>query len=154
MKRTVLQSLVAALFRRYEVASIPAYRLKETGGVFITGGPEQAVTVLQNSPAAFTGTTAGNGVYVLGDFNVSVWGVFVGTAVVEQSADGGVTWVQEVNRFTNQPVSFTVPGALSLYESEPGIQYRLRCSAFTSGTINWRIAAGTNREFQQAQRLT
>lgn len=123
-------------------------------GIFVAGGLEEAVTVLQNSPAAFTGTTSGNGVFVLGDFNVSVWGVFVATVVLEQSSDGGVTWIPEISRFNNVAVSFNAPGALTVIEPEPGVQYRLRCSAFTSGTVNWRIAAGTNVQANIGQRLT
>jgi hypothetical protein len=123
-------------------------------GQVASGGPDLAQTVLQNSPGAFTGATAGNGVFVLGDFNVQIWGTFVATVVLEQSSDGGVTWVPEVSRFTNTAISFNAPAALSVIEPEPGVQYRLRCSAFTSGTVNWRIAAGTNVQANIGQRLT
>lgn len=123
-------------------------------GIFVAGGLEQAATVLQNSPAAFTAATSGNGVFVLGDFNVSVWGVFVATVVLEQSSDGGVTWIPEISRFTTVAVSLNAPGALTVIEPEPGVQYRLRCSAFTSGTVNWRISAGTNVQANIGQRLT
>ena len=73
-------------------------------------------------------------------FNIAVSGVFVGTLVLECSFDGGTTAIP-VNRYcTNTAVSYTAPGNEVLPCPEGGVQYRWRCSAYTSGTANYRLS--------------
>lgn len=72
-------------------------------------------------------------------FNLSVWGTFVGTVIVERSFDSGTTWLP----LTASGVSlfnFVAPASEITEEPEYGVQYRFRCSAFGSGTINYRIS--------------
>ncbi|MFG1343204.1 hypothetical protein [Xanthobacter autotrophicus] len=72
-------------------------------------------------------------------FNVSLWGTFVGTVVVERSFDAGTTWLP----ITGAGVAIsTFGGPVSEIFEEPeyGVQYRLRCMSFGSGTINYRIS--------------
>ena len=73
-------------------------------------------------------------------FNVSVWGTFVGTAVLERSFDAGTTWIPVLRPGGNTAVSYTAPSSEVLYEPEDSVMYRLRCSAWTSGTINYRLS--------------
>ncbi len=71
------------------------------------------------------------------DFNISIWGTFVGTVALKRSFDGGTTWL------TKWPVEIyqaTTPRTFSDDEPEAGVIYRLECTAFTSGTINYRMS--------------
>ena len=73
-------------------------------------------------------------------FNISLWGTFVGTVVLECSFDGFTTAIP-VNRYcTGTAVSYTAPANEVLPCPEGGVQYRLRCSAYTSGTANYRLS--------------
>lgn len=73
-------------------------------------------------------------------FNVSVYGTFVGTAVLEKTYDAGVNWIPVLRPGGNTAVSYTTPSTEVLYEPEDSVAYRLRCSAWTSGTINYRLS--------------
>lgn len=74
------------------------------------------------------------------DYNVSVWGTFVGTVVLERSFDGGTTWIPMLRTNTATAISYTVPSTEILWEPEDSVLVRLRCSAFTSGTISYRLS--------------
>lgn len=94
----------------------------------------------------FTGTGNGN-VFTPKDsayqnstkFNFAVWGTFVGTIVLEKSYDGGATYIQAYDAGGNA-LSYTAPRTIIVEEPEDGVKYRPRCSAFTSGTINYRLS--------------
>jgi hypothetical protein len=73
-------------------------------------------------------------------FNVSVFGTFVGTVVLERSFDQGTNWIPVLRYCTGTAVSYTAPSSETLPEPEGGVQHRLRCSAFTSGTISYRLS--------------
>lgn len=89
-----------------------------------------------------TFTAAGNGTPVQlvrgGDFNVSLAGTFVANVVPEKSFDGGTTWVPFAY-IDGTAISWTAPMSTILTEAERGGFWRLRCSAFTSGTVSWRL---------------
>ena len=72
-------------------------------------------------------------------FNVSTWGTFVGSVVVERSFDAGTTWLPLTAAGVNVS-TFSGPVSEVLEEPEYGTQYRLRCVSFGSGTINFRIS--------------
>lgn len=72
--------------------------------------------------------------------NVSVSGTFVGTAVLERSFDAGTTYIPVLRPGGNTAVSYTAPSSEVLEEPEKGVLWRLRCSAYTSGTIDYRIS--------------
>lgn len=88
----------------------------------------------------FTATGNGASAQVDGNFNIAVWGTFVGTVVLERSFDGGTTWIPRMWEFTQTNVSLTSQTSGVMSEPELGVLYRFRCSAFTSGTINYRIS--------------
>jgi hypothetical protein len=71
-------------------------------------------------------------------FNFSLWGTFVGTVIVDRSFDGGTTWLPLTALGTS--ISFTAPCSEVFEEPEDGVIYRVRCSAYTSGTINYRLS--------------
>ena len=71
-------------------------------------------------------------------FNMSLWGTFVGTVQLERSFDNGVTFLPLTALGT--AITFTAPATEVFNEPESGVQYRLNCTAFTSGTINYRLS--------------
>lgn len=96
-----------------------------------------------------------------GPFNVVIYGSngpngnWNATVRLERSFDGGTTWVvcgiggagqQAIWNTANQDVS-VVAG-----EPERGVAYRLNCTAYTSGTINYRLSgsAGADLTFSPA----
>jgi hypothetical protein len=99
--------------------------------------------------AAVTGsfTATGNGntflpntgrVNVNSGFNVAVYGTFVGTVVLERSFDNGVNYVPVLRNGT--AISYTTPSSETIYDPEGDVLYRFRCSAYTSGTANYRLS--------------
>jgi hypothetical protein len=102
---------------------------------------------------AVTGSITGTGTVgpwmIYGPFNVMFGGSggpngsYSATIQLERSFDGGTTWyvagvggsgAQAVYATPNQDVSLVV------LEPEAGVLYRLRCTVYTSGTINYRIS--------------
>lgn len=103
-----------------------------------------------NASGTFGGTGNGTAVAVgPGSFLFALSGTFVGTVVAEVSLDGGTTWIPLTLPWTVTAVSLTAPLALILFmaadvgDSKAAVQVRARCSAYTSGTITWRIAQAT-----------
>ncbi len=116
----------------------------------VIGGNELAPTVQTGTIGALN--AASGGIPLLGNFNVAIWGVFVGTVQVQTSFDGGTTWIPVVNKRTGSNITFTTPGAIQEDEVEPGVLYRVQMTAYTSGTASYRISEGAARGFDQ--RLT
>ena len=75
-----------------------------------------------------------------GDFNFSMWGTFIATAVLERSFDGGATWLPLSVDAGGAIASYNMPCSLVVGEPEQGVRYRPRCSAYTSGTVFWRLS--------------
>ena len=102
----------------------------------------------QAGNAPFTGTGVTGGVEIFGPFNLVIYanggpnGAWVGTVRLERSFDGGTTWIvcgvggggQQAIWTTGTDLSFIIG------ECEKGVLYRLNCSAWASGTINWRFS--------------
>lgn len=100
-----------------------------------TGGLTDAnVTAISGT---FTGTgnsasffpTAGRG------FNIAVYGTFVGTVDLQKKV--GATWV---TKFPDSIYTMTEVRAFTDIEPEHGVEYRLSCTAYTSGTISYRLS--------------
>lgn len=107
---------------------------------------DQANAVVTGS---FTATGQSTSYLVWGSFNVAIYGSsgpngsWNGTVRIERSFDGGTTWIvagvggsgtQATYNTPNQDVSVVVT------EPEQGMLYRLNCTAYTSGTINYRLS--------------
>lgn len=73
-------------------------------------------------------------------FNAAVWGTFVGTVTIDRSFDGGATWINLSRDTSGTNNGFSAPFTLVFEEPEAGILYRFNCTAYTSGTINWRFS--------------
>lgn len=107
-------------------------------GLFAVGGAEQAQTVLSG---AFIGTGSSTNAAFLGKFNFTINGTFVATINLQKSFDGGATWLvaRDVN---GNAMTLSAADTRLIEEVEPGVLYRANCSAFTSGTANYRISEG------------
>ena len=68
--------------------------------------------------------------------------VYVGTIELERSFDGGATWIVCNIDGGGTLASFSAgtPVSLTFGEPEKDVLYRLNCTAYTSGTINWRLS--------------
>lgn len=95
------------------------------------------------TPRSVSGTlsAAGPGSTYLesdGEYNLSLWGTFVATIVVERSFSGGpwlpLTYVDGSNLQWSGPVSTTLP------EPETGVRIRVSAKTYGSGTVNWRLS--------------
>lgn len=98
-----------------------------------------------SATGGFTAAAQTSAVLTLrGPFNLTLWNTFVATVVLEKSIDGGATWVAVSRDGTGTGLSWTAPIALTVEEIDLGVQYRLRCSAFTSGTASYKISGYDN----------
>jgi hypothetical protein len=116
----------------------------DTANPKITGAITASALVSQGV-AASTGTSAASA--FLGGFNLAMWGTFSGTVLLEKTYDGGATWVTVSQDVTGTPASYTLAWTaqsinLTLCEVETQVAWRLRCTAFTSGTLNYRLSQG------------
>lgn len=110
-------------------------------GKLSTTALEQATTVSNGSLSA---VGAGSAKPMFGPFNFFVYGTFVGTVQLERSFDGGTTWVPYTLDAANDYAKFTAPASLVVNEPEHGMLYRVNCTAYTSGTANWRLSSSTD----------
>ena len=76
--------------------------------------------------------------FFLGEFNAALSGTFVATLVLVRSYDNGATWRQLTALGTS--FQFTGPCEEIFEEGEPGVLYAWHCTAYTSGTIKYRIS--------------
>lgn len=65
---------------------------------------------------------------------------FSATVQLQRSFDGGATWITISEDTTGTLASYTAEMNGLIYEPEQGVQYRFNCTAYTSGTINYRIS--------------
>lgn len=99
---------------------------------------------------AFTGTGQSASFTCWGPFNLVIYGLagpngnWNATVRLERSFDGGVTWVVCGIGGGGQQAQWNTPNQdVSVVAAEPekGVLYRLNCTAYTSGTINYRMSA-------------
>ena len=72
-------------------------------------------------------------------FNISVWGTFSGTVQLERTFDNGTNWLPVTAGGVGAYV-WTAPASESTVEDEVGVAYRFNCTAYTSGTVNYRMS--------------
>lgn len=73
-----------------------------------------------------------------GRFNLTLSGTFVATVRLERSFDAGSTW--HPCTVLGRSQNFTAPCSEVVRETEAGVQYRLNCTAYTSGTVTYRLS--------------
>lgn len=118
--------------------------LRRVGLAFMA---KPSATGIELAPTVYTGTAVATGasaaVILFGAFNLFIYGTFVGTIQLERSFDGGTTWIAAALDGVGTIASYAVPSGVVFNEPEPGMLYRLNCTAYTSGTISWRISGGS-----------
>lgn len=108
------------------------------------GGTDTASPLITGSFAA-TGQSASAVFY--GSFNVSLWGTFVATVQLERSFDGGTTWLPTAEDTTGAAAAYSAPVSLVADEPEHQVLHRLNCTAWTSGTVNYRLSQSSDFQF-------
>jgi hypothetical protein len=103
----------------------------------------QAVKNVQTKNVAAL-NDATTGAYFKGDFNAHCTGTFTASLVIERSFDDGTNWAALSKDLSGTANSFTAPFSVSLHEVEDGVMYRIRCSAYTSGTPALRLSQSMN----------
>lgn len=93
----------------------------------------------RKASGSLSSVTAGASIQMTGAFNLALSGTFVATLSQERSFDGGTTWIS-VTFANGSPVTFTAPVSVQWYEPQAGVLHRVKCSAYTSGVINWRLS--------------
>lgn len=89
---------------------------------------------------SFTGTGTSTPVQLHGRFNLSLTGTFVGTVQLERADASSGTFTVIARDIAGTPASWSSAfQGLSIEEGEQGMWFRLNCTSYTSGTINWRI---------------
>lgn len=102
--------------------------------------PDEASSIVAGTFTA-TGNSASSAFFP-GGLNCSIWGTFVGTVGIERSFDGGATFIPIEKDLAGTNLTFTAPDSVIVEEVESAVLYRAVCSAFTSGTINYRLSQG------------
>ena len=77
----------------------------------------------------FTGTTSSEAVQINGRTPLSLSGTWVATVKLQRSFDEGANWL-DVDQFASN---------IETYVNGGGELFRLTCSAFTSGTVAYRL---------------
>jgi len=75
-----------------------------------------------------------------GQMNVSASGTFVATVQLERSFDSGSTWFVCSADGYGTAAAYTAPFSVVAEENVNGTIYRLNCTAYTSGTVAYRIS--------------
>jgi hypothetical protein len=75
------------------------------------------------------------------DLHLALSGTFVATVVLERSFDAGTTWLPVFHQNGGAAISFTAPVCMLIdCGLEDGVLHRLNCTAYTSGTVTYRIS--------------
>ncbi len=82
--------------------------------------------------STFTETGQSAAVVLHGKFNMSLSGTWVATVALERSFDDGVTWLSVETFQSDTEAVIDAP--------EYGVQFRLNATAFTSGTVVYRLS--------------
>ncbi len=76
----------------------------------------------------------------LGCFNVTLWGDFSGSVVLERSFDAGRTWHPLARDRAGTAACFAAPISLTFEECERGVLYRLHCPVLDAGRLHYRLS--------------
>jgi hypothetical protein len=110
----------------------------------IGGGGDTAAVGGALITGAFVAIGQSAALPLYGPFNVSLWGTFAGTTQLERTFDGGTTWLPVDATTLGTVLVWTAPFSGTWTETEKMVPYRLNCTAYTSGTINYRISQASD----------
>jgi hypothetical protein len=106
----------------------------------VSGAPPAGDRATEVVTGALTSSTTSPFWAFYGYFNVTLWGTFSATTVLQKSFDGGNTWITATyQNSSDTAVSLTAPTTLTFFECEKGVLYQLSCT-FVSGTVNYRMS--------------
>lgn len=88
------------------------------------------------------GQTSAVGNFVVG-FSVSLGGTFSATVLLERSHDSGGTWFNCSLDSAGTTAQWTAPMSVDVAAINWSTQYRLRCTAYTSGTVTYVMVPGS-----------
>lgn len=133
------------------VVAIPTPAVAGNGAVpAVLGTVQLSANATASSPVAgspFQFAVNGNAVLVTGaDAAATFTGAAIdysGSVQLERSFDGGSTWIVCGVGGQGAQAVFSAGTPISVVAGEPerGVLYRLNCTAYTSGTINYRMSA-------------
>jgi len=89
---------------------------------------------------SFAGVGPSTSIELIGPFNFSLAGTFVATVKLERSFDRGVSWLVVSQNALGDEAAYTTPISLQGEEWERGVRYRVNCTAFTSGSVTYRLS--------------
>ncbi len=75
----------------------------------------------------------------IGQINVAIYGTFTATARIECSFNGD-DWVPMAKDPDGNQASYASPCSLVIDAPEIGVYYRVNCTSYTDGTINYRLS--------------
>lgn len=112
------------------------------------GGTDTAAAGGALVSGAFSGAGDSAAAVFYGSFNVSIWGTFSATAQLQRSFDGGTTWLPLSIDLAGDTLQFTAPySGFPWAELEHQVLYMLVCTAYTSGTLNYRLSQTSDFNF-------
>lgn len=110
-----------------------AFRLVE--GSFTGTGQSDSFRITDDRTNAFQNMTV---------FNVVLSGTFSATVAIQRSFDDGATWHTISKNADGDAAQYTAPAGISITEiegrDESPVLYRLNCTSYTSGTVNYRMS--------------
>lgn len=141
-------------FWRSFAATVALWLLVALAHAGVPGAVTQTCTSTSDQANAcitgtFTGTGQSSSILAWGPVNVAVYGSggpngnWNATVRIERSFDGGTTWIVAGVGGGGQQASYNTPNQdVSVVYTEPerGVLYRLNCTSYTSGTINYRMS--------------
>lgn len=102
-----------------------------------TAGVVAGTNVTLAFPPGHTNAEVVTGADAAAVFGPAAW---VGSVALQRSFDGGSTYVTCGLGPTGTAGVFTDNASIVAVEPEKGVLYRINCTAYTSGTINYRIS--------------
>ena len=121
-------------------------------GIFVSSAVSGAPPAHDRATEVVTGDFVGTGVSPFwsfyGPFNVLIYGsggpngAWSGSVQLERCFDGNTTWIVCGVGGGGQQAVFTTGSDVSVVVTEPekGVLYRLHCTTYASGTINYRLS--------------
>jgi hypothetical protein len=79
----------------------------------------------------------------IGEFAMMIGGTFIASVLLERSPDNGVTWFPCSLDPEGTPAQYTAPCSVDVASRVHPMQYRLRVTAYTSGTVNYVLMQAT-----------
>jgi hypothetical protein len=103
------------------------------------------MTNFQYQPSLISGTFTGTGqlspaVNFLREFSVCLGGTFNATVLIERSPDNGASWFPCSTDASGTAASYTSPVSVDVVSLVHPMLYRLHCTAFSTGTVNWTLS--------------